>query len=212
MTLSTLHCGRALARRAGAVLALLVIAGIAGAVATAPAEAGSVALKGKATRLTLGGAMWFGLGDSIHFMPYAPSTTGLDTWSIWYDMPVSGGNLDFNNKTGVIRHRGGMRLVQTMWAPGWVQCVFRDWRVTLDTSPDVSAVFVDNVRHPFLTLDTAGMSVKRWTAGGHRFIRLSGISATLANQATDALRNTFGMGGYPYGETFGSLTITVRAR
>ena len=128
-------------------------------------------------------------GISRSFEPPATLRLTQDAWR--FTFPVSGGHLDPG--TGTAGARGGLVLWGRETMSASLQLSFTKLTVTTGAHPALSGLYwlSGKRRHVLATLDMSRASVTSSNSGGHDWVTLAGVPATmtewLGHQLTSAL-------------------------
>jgi hypothetical protein len=215
-------------RRLLAALAVLAAAAVLGVVLVAaaapPTKASSlptpkasatpplrVLIKGGSTTLvTDPGQSEVLFGSGISPLGLAPAGLQLTDDAFRFSFPIGSGNLNPVSLHGTFAHRGGFEFWGRQTMSAWTVLSFTKLRATLGATSTVSAVFnTDQGRHKIMSLDLTHEHVAHFTKGGHAWVRISHIGATMSDWLVNQLTAAFG--GYdPSTHTLGTITISAR--
>jgi len=140
----------------------------------------------------------------------APAGLQLTDDAFRFSFPIGNGNLNPVSLHGTIGHRGGFEFWGRETMSAWTELSFTKLRVTLDATSVVNAVFNGNQgRHRIMSLDLTHKHVVTFNKGGHAWMRISHIGATMSDWLVDQLTAAFG-GYHPATHKLGTITIAAR--
>jgi hypothetical protein len=176
-----------------ALCALLLLAAPAAAKKKGP----TLKLKGGATTLTLDQGAIDALSSlGIAAAPLSPATAdGADL-----RFPLTTGRVKAKTLAGTIRHVGGLSLSRES-----TRVDLRNF--VIDTKKAVLTARVGNARVPILDLDLSDAEV---TKKGKR-LTVSGVKATLTQEAAGALNGAFATDAFKEGLLIGTAVVKTRA-
>ena len=140
----------------------------------------------------------------------APAGLQLADDAFRFSFPIGNGNLNPVSRHGTIGHRGGFEFWGRETMNAWTELSFTKLRVTLDATSVVNAVFNGEPgAAQQVSLDLTHKHVVTFNKGGHAWMRISHIGATMSDWLVDQLTAAFG--GYQpgYART-GPITIAAR--
>ena len=140
----------------------------------------------------------------------APAGLQLTDDAFRFSFPIGKGNLNPVSLHGTIGHRGGFVFWGRETMSAWTQLSFTKLRVTLGTTSTVGAVFNGSQgRHRIMSLDLTHMHVATFTKGGHTWVHITNIGATMSDWLVNQLTAVFG-GYQPTDHELGTLVIIAQ--
>lgn len=180
------------------VLGLAVAGGVALVAPTAvaaddsaAATSQSLAVKGRTTVTTAPGIAGTLFDAGVVALPVAPSTVessdGAKGLMLSYGFKITGGNPDFDDVTGNVRHSGGLNFVA---ADGTALEVGK-----FDIDLDAGTIFAKEVNGDKATIALLDLDLsKARVTMPHDRVIVSNVRLSLAPAAAEALNATFGLG------------------
>jgi hypothetical protein len=215
-------------RRLLAALAVLAAAAVLGVVLVAaaapPTKASSlptpkasatpplrVLIKGGSTTLvTDPGQSEVLFGGGVSPLALAPAGLQLTDDAFRFSFPIGSGDLNPVSLHGTFGSRGGFAFWGRQTMSAWTVLSFTKLRATLGATSIVTAVFnTDQGRHRIMSLDLTHEHVVHFTKGGHAWVRISHIGATMSDWLVSQLTTAFG-GYHPATHTLGTIAISAR--
>lgn len=164
---------------------------------------------GAATLLTDPGQSKDLFGGGIAPLALAPAGLRLTDDAFRFGYPLKG-NLNPVSLAATFSLRGGFEFWGRETMSAWTVLSFTKLRVTLGPPSTVSAEFDGNTgRHAIMALDLSKKHVTRFVRSGHRWVRISGIGATMSDWLVKQLTAAFPAYA-PASHTLGTITVTVR--
>ena len=140
----------------------------------------------------------------------APAALQLTDDAFRFSFPIGTGNLNPVSLYGTIDQRGGFVFWGRETMSSWTVLSFTKLHATLGSTATMSAVFNGNQgRHRIMSLDLTHQHVVTFSKGGHAWVRISNIGATISDWLVDQLTTAFG-GYHPATQALGTITITAR--
>jgi hypothetical protein len=149
--------------------------------------------------------------------PLALTPAGLELTmaAFHFSFPLKNGSFNPISLAGSFAAAGGFAFWGRQTMSTWTVLSFTDLDLTLGATSSVSAVF-DSAdvqgglgRHTIMTLNTAHRHVTSFVRGGHHWLSISNIGASMTAWLQSQLTTAFA-GYQPINRTLGSLTITVQ--
>ena len=189
-----------------AVAGVLWMTGAPAAAAGAPLAGGSVTLltdPQQSKDLFVGGAAPF------FTRPATLRLTG-DAWR--FTFPIAGGSLNAISGAGGIRARGGFELWGRESMNAWLELSFTKLRVVTGAHAALSGVYgLDGERHLLATLAMSGATVTSFSRGGHRWVKITHLTARMSTSLKRRLTSAFPR-YQPSGDRLGTITVSARLR
>ncbi len=140
----------------------------------------------------------------------APAGLQLTDDAFRFSFPIGSGNLNPVSLHGTFAHRGGFEFWGRQTMSAWTVLSFTKLRATLGATSTVSAVFnASQGRHRIMSLDLTHKHVVHFTKGGHAWVRISHIGATMSDWLVSQLTAAFGSYD-PSTHTLGTIAISAR--
>jgi hypothetical protein len=149
-------------------------------------------------------------GSAIAPYPTTPATMTWAATGAHLVMPVSGGTWSKAGMRGTFVLRGGLDYASVTSGPTVRRLPVTAWRASVNSTGVWTAV-AGASRIPAVSENLAGAGVSYPTTAGHKYVRVVNVALFLSNDLTDAINNAFSM-LMPYGETFGTATLTARLK
>ncbi len=131
-----------------------------------------------------------------------------DAWRFIF--PVRAGSLNPVSLAASIFPRGGFDFWGRQTMSAWIVLLFTRLRVTLGAKSTVSAEFDSNLgRHTVMTLDLSERHVRHFTKGRRRWVRITGIGATMSDWLVNQLTMAF-LSYAPMTHKPGTMTVALR--
>jgi hypothetical protein len=140
----------------------------------------------------------------------APAGLSLTDDAFRFAFPVRTASLNPVSLAATISARGGFEFWGRQTMSAWTVLSFTRLSASLGTPATVSAVFDANQgRHTIMALDLSKQKVSPFTQGGHRWVRIAGIQATMSAWLVGQLKAAFPT-YQPLSHALGTVTVTLR--
>jgi hypothetical protein len=150
------------------------------------------------------------LAHNVMVLPIAPTALVPVTRSVRLAATISGGSIQSTSPYwGPVNNRGGIRFLKLTPAAHWTQVTVTKLSFNIRTQSVKASI---NGRSPvvFALVNEMGMTDRRFTSGGHTYVRIQGASLSYAPKAAAALKAAFGFTVPSAPTPFASLTEVIR--